>query len=301
MPSLISAFNSSVSGTSKFSPYFIVFHRDPILPIDTILRPREVYYGDQFLPKSLETIHKSYYPVRQRLKRQALKNKMYYNKKNRVQDIMFEIGNSVYLKNNQKQGKLDSNWIPHFRILQQTGSSSYIVQHQVTGKIRRVHADHLRLAIIDNQWDDPDRSFRKKATQNALHDLIDKISDPSSSESEVSGEDHSDDEMVSTETSYHETETESIETECPEIEIKSTNDHIEPVKPVKWNTVEPKLQPTHQAKLKSIEKMKQVREISANLPNLQKYIQEEVQRALSQFMQSFTSTLVTSVPNTSSN
>ncbi len=132
VPSLISAFNSSVSGTSKFSPYLIVFHRDPILPIDTILRPSEVYYGDQFLPKSLETMHKSYYLVRQRLKRQALNNKMYYNKRNRVQDIMFEVGDSVYLKNNQKQGKLDSNWIPHFRILQQTGSSSYIVQHQVT-------------------------------------------------------------------------------------------------------------------------------------------------------------------------
>ena len=68
VPSLVAAFNSSVSGTSRLSPYFTVFHCDPILPIDTILRPREVYYGDQFLPKSLETMHQAYYLVRQRLK-----------------------------------------------------------------------------------------------------------------------------------------------------------------------------------------------------------------------------------------
>ncbi len=111
-----------------------------------------------------------------------MKNKAYYDKRNRVQDIIFEIGDSVYLKNNHKQDKLDSNWIPHFRILQQTGSSSYIVQHHVTGKTLMVHVDHLRLANVDNQWENPDRSFGKRATRNALYDLIDTVSDPSSSE-----------------------------------------------------------------------------------------------------------------------
>ncbi len=37
VPNLVSAFNASGSGTSRFSPYYLVFHRDPILPIDTIL------------------------------------------------------------------------------------------------------------------------------------------------------------------------------------------------------------------------------------------------------------------------
>ena len=117
----------------------------------------------------------------------------------------------MYLKNNHKQDKLDPNWILHFRILQQTGSSSYIVKHQVTGTTRRVHTDHLRLANVDNQWEDPDRSFAKRATQNALHDLIDIVSDPSSSESEISEAYQSDDELVTSKTSDHETETETIE------------------------------------------------------------------------------------------
>ncbi len=68
VPNLVSAFNASVSGTSRFSPYYLVFHSDPILPIDTILRPHEIYYGDQFLPKIRETMHQAYYLVRQRLK-----------------------------------------------------------------------------------------------------------------------------------------------------------------------------------------------------------------------------------------
>ena len=47
--------------------------------------------------------------------------------------------------------------------------------------------------------------------------------------------------------------------------------------------------------------MKQVKEVIIDPPDQQKSIQLEVQKALGQFMQSFTSALVTSLPNTTTN
>ncbi len=73
--------------------------------------------------------------------------------------------------------------------------------------------------------------------------------------------DQSDNELVSTETLDHETETETIEPDFePVIPTK-------PVTSVKSDTVEPRLRTVRQAKRKSLEKMKHVREVSIDPPD----------------------------------
>ena len=43
---MLAAVRFHVSETTKFSPYYLLYNRDVILPLDNILRPRRIYYGD---------------------------------------------------------------------------------------------------------------------------------------------------------------------------------------------------------------------------------------------------------------
>ena len=48
-------FNQTLAGirfnknkTTKFSPFKLAYNRDVVLPIDNILQPRQIYYGDEY-------------------------------------------------------------------------------------------------------------------------------------------------------------------------------------------------------------------------------------------------------------
>ena len=70
----------SVNQSSKFSPFFLLFNRDVILPLDTILKPRGKYLGDENFQKCLEQQHKSFSLVYKYLKKAQKRNAKYVNK-----------------------------------------------------------------------------------------------------------------------------------------------------------------------------------------------------------------------------
>ena len=150
LPSFCAAYNSSISASRKFSPFFLLYHREPILPLDTILKDRERYYGEDFLPQALERMHQAYRIVRRRLKEQGERNREYIDKKRRAKDVVFGVGDPVYVRNHQRTNKLDAKWDPHYRITVQTGPTSFIIQNQLTGRTRRVHANDIRLADLSS-------------------------------------------------------------------------------------------------------------------------------------------------------
>jgi hypothetical protein len=110
LPSFCAAYNSSVSANSKFSPFYLVFHRDPTMPLDTLLHPRETYYGDDFLPQALERLHVAQYWVRKRLKQQADKNKHYLDQQRHAKHVEFQAGDPVYLRNHQRSDLMISGY-----------------------------------------------------------------------------------------------------------------------------------------------------------------------------------------------
>ena len=279
-----SAFNVSRNATTKFSPYYTLFHREPILPIDTIMRPRDRYQGDDYLPAALEIMHRAYYLVRKRLKAQSLKSKLYYDLRNKVKPVKFEIGDPVFIKNYQRQDKLDALWLPHFRILTKTGEYSYIIQNQVTGKSRRIHAVDMRLAHEEEEWNHPN-VFVKRAARNAVNDLS-EVSDPSDSESEFEEENKSEDDFSESET------TGGSQTKLKAPENVNTN-------PTDTDT-DKETRPTPRlprvTKSKALDKLKLMRQVTKE-PPLQHQIQQEVQSALTSFMHSFTSALNQSLPS----
>lgn len=139
----------NVSSSTKFSPHYLVFNRDAILPVDNLLRPRAKYTGEEFHRIALQEAHKSFLLAHKYLKQSKRKNKKLLDKK--AKDIQFEINDPVYYMNFTKKNKLENRWKSHYRILEKIGPLTYIIKNQLDNSVVRVHADQIRLANV-TEW-----------------------------------------------------------------------------------------------------------------------------------------------------
>jgi hypothetical protein len=153
LPSFCAAHNSSKSQSSGFSPFFLLYGRDMLLPVDTLLAHRTKYLGEDYFPQSLERMHTTFRLVRRHIKEQTNRNKKYHDKKANVKEIKFKVGEAVYFKNYERQTKLDSKWVPYYRIIKQRSPSSFVIKDQISGAIKNVHAKDLRHATDSELWD----------------------------------------------------------------------------------------------------------------------------------------------------
>lgn len=143
----LAAIRFNISESAKYSPFFLLYNRDVVLPIDNILKPRRKYQGEDLHLISLEEQHKAFVRVRNNLKKAKKRQAKYADKGTKT--VEFEVGDPVYYKK-QKRGKLDHRWSPYYRIIEKTGPVSYVISNQLTGATSRVHAEHLRLANIED-------------------------------------------------------------------------------------------------------------------------------------------------------
>ena len=126
--------------------------RDPMLPLDTLLRPRARYMGDEPQKRVLENHHKAMVKVLQNSKRAFERSKRHYDRKVKGNDL--KIGDPVYLFNTTRTSKLDSKWMPYYRVLEKVTPVNYIIRNVRTGKTRKVHALHLCKANLE--WKVPE-------------------------------------------------------------------------------------------------------------------------------------------------
>ena len=56
----LGAYRMSKNETTKHSPYFVMYGRDPVLPVDTLLQPRHRYSGEDYVPAMFEHLHNAY-------------------------------------------------------------------------------------------------------------------------------------------------------------------------------------------------------------------------------------------------
>ena len=104
-----------VNESSKYTPYMLMYGRDPILPLDTLLKPRRRYYEDEYVPTMLQRLQTAFAHVaintkkaREYIKRQADK---------KARQRLFNEGDPVFLhdpciKEGQMK-KLSSPWEVH--------------------------------------------------------------------------------------------------------------------------------------------------------------------------------------------
>ena len=66
---VLAAVRFNVSESTKFSPFYLFYNYDPVLPIDDILKLRRRYQGEEPHNIGLEQQHKSFVMLHQSLKK----------------------------------------------------------------------------------------------------------------------------------------------------------------------------------------------------------------------------------------
>ena len=157
----LAAIRFNVSESSKFSPFFLLYNRDVVLPLDNILKPRRKYMGENAHQIALEQQHKSFVLVHKHLKRARKRQKKYADRK--AKDDHFEVGDPVYYSI-PKPNKLSLGWKPYYRIIEKSSPVNFKIKHQLDGSVIPCHADNIRKAKVDT-WEipEPSRSLRKTA------------------------------------------------------------------------------------------------------------------------------------------
>ena len=152
---MLFAYRTSLHDSLKHSPFYILYGRDPILPLDTLLNPKLKYLGDDYVPCMLQRMHITFKDVQHYSKLAREKNRARFNK--RAKNQLFKIGDPVYyyypVVSENNSPKLNTNWKPYYRIIEKMSDVNYRIHHQLTGKSRIVHAENLRAANPDVAWD----------------------------------------------------------------------------------------------------------------------------------------------------
>ena len=129
MNQALAAIRFNISVSSKFSPFFLLYNRDVVLPVDNLMKPRRKYQGEELHQIALQEQHKSFTLVRKHLKK-AKKTQAKYADRG-TKEIEFKVNNTVYYRNNQRKGKLDCKWKPYYRKIEKTGPASYVIKNQL--------------------------------------------------------------------------------------------------------------------------------------------------------------------------
>ena len=88
----------------------------------------------------------------------------------------------MYYKIHLRDGKLDQRWSIYYRIVEQTGPVSFVIWDQLTGKVRRVHANDIKLAEIEEWTVEGEATRQKKPRRDTLVELELLESDSEASE-----------------------------------------------------------------------------------------------------------------------
>ena len=160
----LAAIRFNVNESSKYSPFFLLYNRDVVLPVDNILKPRRKYMGEYYHQFALQEQHKAFVSVRNHLKTAKKRQAKYANKG--TKEVNYEVGDPVIYNNYHRKNKFENKWRPYYRIIEKTGPVSYRIKNQLDGSVSRVYAGDIRLAHVD-EWqitkDDEGRRLRDAA------------------------------------------------------------------------------------------------------------------------------------------
>ena len=149
------AYRTSVTDTTLFSPFFLVYGRDPVLPMDTLLNPQLRYMGEDYVPCMLQRLHMAYNEVKCNMQDARERNKKRLNAQATTQK--YEAGDAVFYYDPTTtpghSDKLTLHWKPYYRIVEQLSPVNFRIRHQLTGKAKVVHAENLQLAFPEEVWD----------------------------------------------------------------------------------------------------------------------------------------------------
>ena len=163
LQSCLGAYRMSKNESTKYSPYFVMYGRDPVLPLDTLLQPRHRYTGEEFVPAMFEHLHNAYTQVKNNIQQSREHNQSLIAEAAIPSD--FKPGDLVFYFDPSVQpgdsSKFTLHWKNHFRIVSKLGKENYCIKNMITGKTKIVHSENLRHRDSDDVWDRTYDSIRR--------------------------------------------------------------------------------------------------------------------------------------------
>ena len=146
---MVHSYNATVSRSTGFSPFYLMFGREPVLPIDLLFdkvlpekqKPWKAYVKEWKL--RMEEAYKTAAKVSEKV---GAQNKEGYDRK--ATASVLQSGDRVLVRNLREKGgpgKLRSYWEESiYKVLERReGSPVYVVQREEGGEVRVLHRNHL--------------------------------------------------------------------------------------------------------------------------------------------------------------
>ena len=131
LPELVYVYNSTIHSSTGYTPYFLLFGRDPTLPIDHLLGLRdtpETNTVDEYLDKHKKRLLEAMESAKQNLEKNAEIRRDQYNRN--AEDKPISIGTRVLIRNRvQGRNKIKDVWDPTpFKVIAMPGTNVYTIQ-----------------------------------------------------------------------------------------------------------------------------------------------------------------------------
>ena len=153
LPQVLAAYRAAAQATTGFSPFFMVYGRRPVHPVDTYLAPRGRTYKDDPVAIMLRNLHRAFTMARDRTHEARERNRVRVDQK--AKDVSFEPGDQVLLLRHDRRNKLDPLFEPGYTIATKESPQRYLVRHDKTGKYYVAFVTQLKLAPVDANWGEP--------------------------------------------------------------------------------------------------------------------------------------------------
>ena len=168
LPSIMLAYRTTQTPSTKYSPYFLLFGRECRLPIDTALAPSKTLMPShqQYLQRLIQAQE-----VHRQVARENILNiqKRYKNTYDKTAcNPNFHIGQQVWLYCQKTQPglspKLTKKWVGPYYIVEKRGLYTYLLRKSSDNRIMKspVHANRLKEYLDDaRRPTNPPRDFRQ--------------------------------------------------------------------------------------------------------------------------------------------
>ena len=131
------------------SLFFLVFNRDPTLPIHKLIKPVEPYNGEKDIAKRIEQSCIILSTAAKMLAKKCSDQKKSTN--HRPSKHPFQVGDLVLVKKHNK-AKLELKWEPGYRIIKLPTDWTAVIENQLTGNSRCCNVTDLKLKLPEEDW-----------------------------------------------------------------------------------------------------------------------------------------------------
>lgn len=115
IPYAMFSYNSATHSSTNFQPYELVYGYPVEVPHSLSRTPQPCYNYEDYNFELRKKLQESSLMAREKLIANKEKSKISYDKKQN--DITINIGDSVFIKNQQRKGKLDPKWVGPYEVI----------------------------------------------------------------------------------------------------------------------------------------------------------------------------------------